>query len=231
MRLASGKRIGQSGPELFLAASFSFFIHIIVFVGAIFLYVQSAPKAIVPPFYKVTLVAPAPDMPQPTQQEPLPAPQPPPEPQIQKLKEKKPALKKGAMPELKRPKPEREYVAEDAPEKPAKPAKAPAEKQETVAIKPPSEMDQRFAWYTESVRRKIEDNWKHLPVPKDTKVRVIFKILRSGWLEEVKLEEESGIYDFNKAAIRAIRSSSPFPSLPEDFSKPYVIFSVDLMPE
>jgi len=46
---------------------------------------------------------------------------------------------------------------------------------------------------------------------------------------ESKLEESSGNFYFDQAAMRAILSSSPFPPLPDDFSQEFALFSVDLM--
>ena len=88
-----------------------------------------------------------------------------------------------------------------------------------------------FEWYSHNIRRKITGNWKHPIVPKGTKTKVVFTILRSGIAEQVKLEEASGIFAYDQASMRAIQMSSPFPPLPEAFFKSSVVFSVDLLPE
>lgn len=223
MKLPSGKRLGQSGHELTLAAFFSFFLHVIVVVAALLLSSVVTPKAVFPPVYQVKLVgqlqelAPTPALPR---QEAVP------ETAKPSPKPKKAAPKKSAMPELKKARPEPEYVAEDVAEPPR-----PAEKKETVAGRQPSDFD-KFAWYYENIKRRIRGNWKSpVGVPKDTKATVVFRVLRSGWVEDVKLEAASKIYHYDRDAIRVIRSSSPFPSLPEDFPKQSAVFSVDLMPE
>lgn len=229
MKLPSGKRLGQSAQELALAAFFMFFIHAAVIVVALFLVFTAIPKQIIPPVYQVKLVgrlqelAPAPA--------PAPAPALPPQETVpEKVKPlpklKKEAPKKSAMPEMKKARPEPEYVAEDAAEQPRL-----AEKKETVAGRQPSDFD-KFPWYYENIKRKIRENWKPpVGVPKDTKATVVFRVLRSGWMEGVNLEAASNIYHYDRDAIRAVRSSSPFPKFPDDFPKQSAVFSVDLMPE
>jgi TonB family protein len=61
------------------------------------------------------------------------------------------------------------------------------------------------------------------------KVKVLFRILRSGRVGDTKLEQSSGNFYFDQAAMRAILLSSPFPPLPEGFYKDDEVFSVDLM--
>ena len=245
MKLLTGKRIGQSGGELAAAVLFSFFIHIIAFVAVIFLVVQGAPRVLVPPSYRVKLV----DLPTdaanlpPTMSEPA---SPPATPAVQPqapLNMKAPAkaagkqatprpsaVSKNAMPELDTKKPATKAAEETTPAQP--PATA-GRKQESVTMQAPSEFSagSAFEWYSHNVRRKITGNWTHPIVPRGTKTKVVFTILRSGIAEHVKLEEASGIFAYDQASIRAIQMSSPFPPLPEDFFKPSVVFSVDLLPE
>ncbi len=251
MKLLSGKRIGQSGYELALAVFFSFFLHAAVVAAALLLYTVVTPKAYVPPFYEVKLVGlPAeiaplpqavqspPSMEAPTPEAPKTKAPAPPKPTVKKalLKAKKAshkavkaAAKKGTIPELNQ-KPKAAVEQE-------KPAEAPGEttpgaKSEGIALQT-TQQDFKFPWYLGLVREKIGQNWRPPPDAKDAKARVIFKINRSGWVGEVNLDEEHsvGTYGFKAAAIRAIRSSNPFPPLPEDFAKQSLEFSVDLMAE
>ena len=251
MKLFSGKRIGQSGGELAEAAVFSLILHAIFFAAAL-LYLQAIPKKYTPPFYEVKLVG------QPTESPeipiaPLVASQPAPPKQEVKTapkkaapKEKKAApktlkapAKKGAMPELARPlqKPVPAEPAESpqpstaARETPGGTA-GPAVKGESVAVTTPQQ-DFPFGWYLAVVREKIGQNWRPPPDAKDARARVTFSINRSGWVGDTNLDTEhsSGTFGFKQAAIRAIRSSNPFPPLPEEFSKQTLEFSVDLMTE
>jgi TonB family protein len=240
MKLLTGKRIGQSGGELAAAVLFSFFIHIIAFVAAIFLVFQGAPRVLVPPSYKVKLV----DLPTdaanlpPTMSEQAVQPAAPVvKPQAtQKMKapakaSARPArplpsaVSKNALPELDTKKPEAKAAEETAP---APPSVGAGKKQESVAVASTTS-EFRFPPYLLIVRDKVERNWSPPPGVKGARVKVMFKVLRTGRVGEAKLVESSGNFYFDQAAMRAILASSPFPPLPEGFFKEYETFSVDLM--
>ena len=101
-------------------------------------------------------------------------------------------------------------------------------KQESVAVASTTG-EFRFPPYLLIVRDKVERNWNPPPGAKGVKVKVAFRVLRSGRVGEAKLQESSGNFYFDQAAMRAILASSPFPPLPEGFFKEYETFSVDLM--
>jgi TonB family protein len=244
MKLLTGKRIGQSGGELTRAVLFSFISHVIFFSAVLFLVAQGPPRFVVPPSYRVKLVDLPPNaanLPPTMSEQAAQAPAPVVKPQAMPMAKapgkaaarpapsRPAAVRKDAMPELDTKRAKKEV--EEA--EPAQPSAATGKKQESVTIQTPSEFSTGsvFAWYAYNVSRKITGNWKHPIVPKGTKTKVVFTILRSGIVEYVKLEEPSGIFGYDQAAIRAIQVSSPFPALPEDFNKPSVVFSVDLLPE
>ncbi len=248
MKLFTGKRVGQSGRELTEAVFFSFFLHLLVLLAAVFLYLNVTPRTYVPPFYEVKLVG--------LLAEPSALPQTPsggaapalPKQEAKRAalkgkkaahKERKAPAKKGALPELAGRKqktiiPEETKPAETPQQSTSAPAgeAAPGGKGETVAVSTPQQ-DFKFGWYLAAVRDKIGQNWRPPPDAKDAKARVVFSINRSGWVGDVNLDAENslGTFGFKQAAIRAIRSSNPFPPLPEDFSKQSLLFSVDLMEE
>ena len=250
MKLSSGKRIGQSGGELTTAAVFSFFLHIIIF-AAVFFYLHATPKY-VPPIYQVKLVG-LPSEPAKFPQAPPEANQPAPPKQKAKAapKEKKAApkafkaeTKKSAMPELARL-PQKPALSKSArPEEPLQEQPAasaggtpagttvPGAKGESVGM-PTTQQDFKFGYYLALVRGQISQHWRPPPDAPDAKARVVFSVNRSGWVGDVNLDAEhsSGTFGFKQAAIRAIRSSNPFPPLPEEFSKQTLEFSVDLMVE
>ncbi len=244
MKLSSGTRIGQSGRELAAAVFFSFFLHVILLLIAVFLYVNIAARTYIPPFYEVKLVgqpmeptALAPTPPGVPQQ--TPPKQEPKRPAVKKASQKAPTAhaRKGAMPELEGQKSKPTAVEQE------KPAEAPRAQQpsagtptgiksDSVAVTT-SQQNFKDAWYLGLVRDKIGQNWRPPPDSKDAKARVIFSINRSGWVGEVNLDAEhsNGTFGFKAAAIRAIRASNPFPRLPDDFSRQTLEFSVDLMAE
>jgi outer membrane biosynthesis protein TonB len=234
MRLHSGKRIGQSRSDLTFALINSFLFHAFVLAAWVFLYIASGPKLHVPPFYQVKLVA------QPADLSPVPpneaAPAPPKEAQkptktkeLQKAKKTAPKTKTAALPDLapqkQKPTPEQDTPTETRDQRPATTG-AP------VAVTAPQQ-DFKFGWYLALVREKIGQNWRPPPDARDAKARVVFSVNRSGWVEDVRPDPaySTGTFGFQQAAIRAIRSSNPFPPLPEEFSKLSVEFSVDLMAE
>ncbi len=283
MMLSTGKRIGQSGQELLTASVFSFVLHACVVAAVALLYISSAPKAYLPPFYSVKLVglpaegpgsggapqaaapAPAAPAPPPVQHPAKPAPTPAPPPKRATSKQHRlPAVPpKSGMPELSKAtsKPEkrqpetpveqpREHAA-SAPVSVSKAGTAPGTgsaagtgsgtgtgtgtgvKGQGVAVAPTSQ-GFKDSWYLDLVRDKIAQNWRPSPDAPDARVRVIFRVNRSGWVDasatKVDEAESKCTYAFKLAGMRAIQTSNPFPPLPEDFSKQALEFSVDLTP-
>jgi len=248
MRLLSGERIGQSRPELAYTVLFSFFLHVIILSAAIFLHISVTPKRYVPPVYQVKLVGAPVDIPQvpsggPAGRTVPPVPKHEEKPAPKKItvpqKVAKAAPAKGAMPELNQPKqrPRKEEEAkpeEIVKEQPAGPIGGPSvsgggmASGVTVATAQP---DFKYQYYINTVREKIGQHWRPPPDVKDAKARVIFTVNRSGWVGEVNLDTKnsSGTFGFQQAAVRAIRSSNPFPPLPDEFAKQSLEFSVDLM--
>ena len=197
MKLLTGKRIGQSGGELAAAVLFSFFIHVILFTAAIFLVFQGASRVLVPPSYRVKLVDLPPEIANlpPTMSEqaappaaPVIKPQ---APQRTKAAAKvavKPAphrpsaVSKNALPELDAKKPETKAAEETAP---VQPPAAPGKKQESVAVASTTGEFQ-FPPYLLIVRDKVERNWNPPPGVKGARVKVVFKVLRTGRVGEIE---------------------------------------------
>jgi TonB family protein len=239
MKLLSGKRIGQSGGELSRAILFSSISHVIFFSLVLFLVAQGPPRFVVPPSYRVKLV----DLPRdaanlpPTMSEqaaqpPAPVVKTQAKPMVKALGKTVPkaaaprpsAVSKQAMPELDAKKIDKKAAEEPVAGRSAELPK----KQESVAVASTTSEFQ-FPPYLLIVRDKVERNWSPPPGVKGAKVNVTFRVLRSGRVGEAKLQESSGNFYFDQAAMRAILASSPFPPLPEGFFKEYETFSVDLM--
>jgi len=245
MRLLSGKRIGQSRPELAYAILFSFFLHVIILFTALFLRISASPMKYVPPVYQVKLVGQPEDIPQAPSGGPAggassPVPkQPAPKKSAIPQRVAKAAPTKNALPELTQPKqrPRKEEEVkpqETVKEQPAVQAGGPAVPgggTTTGVAVATAQPDFKFQYYINTVREKIGQHWSPPPDVKDAKARVTFTVNRSGWVGEVKLDDEhsSGTFGFRQAAVRAIRSSNPFPPLPDEFAKQSLEFSVDLM--
>ena len=241
MRLLTGKRVGQSGGELSAAILFSSILHVIFVFAALLLAFQGPLRKVAPPSYRVKLVDLPPDIANlpPTMAEPAgqpvppaPAPKPQPAPKAKAPVKAAPraaaprasAVSKEAMPELDAKKASKKAAEEPAEARSAETSK----KQESVAVASTTS-EFKFPPYLAIVRDKVERNWIPPPGVKGAKVKVTFRVLRSGRVGESKLLESSGNFYFDQAAMRAILASSPFPPLPEGFFKEYETFSVDLM--
>ena len=241
MKLLTGKRVGQSGGELSAAILFSAIFHVVFFSVVLLLAVQGPLRKVAPPSYRVKLVDLPPDIANlpPTMAEPAgqpapaaPAPQPQQAPKAKAPVKAAPrapaprpsAVSKDAIPEL-----DAKKVDKKAAEEPAEArAGETAKKQESVAVASTTS-EFKFPPYLAIVRDKVERNWNPPPGAKGAKVKVTFRVLRSGRVGEAKLQDSSGNFYFDQAAMRAILASSPFPPLPEGFFKEFETFSVDLM--
>jgi len=241
MKLLTGKRVGQSGGELSAAILFSAIFHVVFFSVVLLLAVQGPLRKVAPPSYRVKLVDRPPDIANlpPTMAEPAgqpapaaPAPQPQQAPKAKAPVKAAPrapaprpsAVSKDAIPEL-----DAKKVDKKAAEEPAEArAGETAKKQESVAVASTTS-EFKFPPYLAIVRDKVERNWNPPPGAKGAKVKVTFRVLRSGRVGEAKLQDSSGNFYFDQAAMRAILASSPFPPLPEGFFKEFETFSVDLM--
>jgi len=164
------------------------------------------------------------------------------------------ALNKGVMPELapqkkktvkneeaktasEQVKPATAQQAKPAPKEPtsapnvspAAPAASDAKTAGVGPVSPASGNSKQLASYSQIIHDNIERNWVYPPGVKGLKVKVKFRVLRSGRVfGDVNIEEPSGNAYFDIAAKRAILSSSPFPPMPEEFYKQYEEFSVHL---
>jgi TonB family protein len=250
MRLIRWKRIGQSEQELVAAILFSFVIHGL-FIAAVLLFsLAASPKVSVPISYQVMLVsAPTEVEPALPQEAPLLSPKPAEVPAQKKTSPKAPAAAapraklptaaKSSMPDLgaskaaqkkieQQPEATTEKEKPAAPSVPASPVGA-ASKKEAVAVSAGQQNQlPGLSGYLPLVREKIARNWNPPPGVREARSKVIFRILRSGRVGDVKLQESSGNFYFDQAANRSIFSSSPFPQLPEEYPREYLEISVDL---
>jgi len=80
--------------------------------------------------------------------------------------------------------------------------------------------DFHFTYYVERMLALIESRWYKPVVPAETRVRVGFVILNDGRVEDIRLEESSGMPSFDRAALRAIYAANPLPPLPPAYGKP-----------
>ncbi len=144
-----------------------------------------------------------------------------------KVKKAKPKAKKKTSPKGKKIVPKKKE-----PEKPKKViAPEKVETRKEAAPKKPDKPSQKAVvaagmpfphlWYLKLVERRVDENWATHGIDLrgmrgDPVVR--FTITRDGSLSSVLMEKSSGSPDLDDSAVQAVRESSPFPPLPDDFS-------------
>ena len=81
-----------------------------------------------------------------------------------------------------------------------------------------------FSYYLAAIERKVSQNWFSSSSGKGEGFScvVYFRMNRNGSVSDVRIEESSGNTYFDRSALRAIRSSDPFPPLPRAFTDPWL---------
>lgn len=78
-----------------------------------------------------------------------------------------------------------------------------------------------FAWYLQTIQRKITQNWMPpAQTPEGQHAVAVFEIGRNGQVLRWSIETRSGDVLYDQAALRAIAASTPFPELPAEFKEP-----------
>lgn len=75
-----------------------------------------------------------------------------------------------------------------------------------------------FSYYLDQMLGKIERSWVR-PPGEDLEALVSYRVLRTGEIVEVEVEQSSGSRSFDLSAIRALRNASPLPRLPAAFQE------------
>ncbi len=85
-----------------------------------------------------------------------------------------------------------------------------------------------FPWYVDIVKTKIELAWRkpflQETTPEGYSTVLYFVILRNGQVQQVKIEEPSGISSLDRSCESAILGASPFPPLPNQWTEPNLAF-------
>lgn len=79
-----------------------------------------------------------------------------------------------------------------------------------------------YTLYIQSMHRRIGTNWFRPQVASGTLAVIYFRILRDGTIGEVKVETSSGNGTFDRAALSAVRSSTPLNPLPFAYDGNYL---------
>jgi TonB family protein len=91
----------------------------------------------------------------------------------------------------------------------------------------------RYAWYVESVRRAISQNWIQSTIDpsvraaRRAKTTLTFRIYRNGSIGNIRLDTSSGNRSMDDSCTRALLNIDKFPALPVDYSGSYVDVTFD----
>ena len=139
------------------------------------------------------------------------------------VKEPTPVEKPKKKPEKPKPaSPPRPAAGPPGPPQPDAPGGGPTGN-ESASITALEAGDSELAWYRDSVTGALYGHWvKPIleGVGEPYEVSVTFDILRDGSLQNLRIEQPSGIPSFDRSALRAVADASPFPPLPRAWSKP-----------
>ena len=88
-----------------------------------------------------------------------------------------------------------------------------------------------FSYYLSLIRFRIQDRWRppYQTTGESNKLVTVvgFRILRNGGVSEVDMENSSGRFLFDQAAIRAIRTLGQLPPLPAEFTGEYLTVHIE----
>lgn len=79
-----------------------------------------------------------------------------------------------------------------------------------------------YSLYIDGMQRRIGTNWFRPRVTAGTTAVVYFRILRNGAITDARIETPSGNGTFDRAALSAVRGSSPLTPLPFAYSGTYL---------
>jgi TonB family protein len=113
------------------------------------------------------------------------------------------------------------------------PAKPKEEISHPVAEAPEQPFLQSFLRYQDTIKQKIQEERDYpraaLRMGRQGIVRISFKVLPSGRVEDLKLIQSSNIQELDREALDAVRRASPFSSFPDDFKEVEVEIEVDIV--
>lgn len=81
-----------------------------------------------------------------------------------------------------------------------------------------------YMGYVNILRNKVAQNWNPAPYSSSSpkKVLVYFRILKDGRVDNLTIKESASVSFIDRAAIRAIMNSAPFPPLPSGYTDAYL---------
>ncbi len=145
-----------------------------------------------------------------------------------------------AMPQLQEPPPDEPVPEVDVETIPPPPDEKKKIKPKKKQAKPKPKVQQatatvrsdelfEFPWYLRLMTDKISRNWRNPSRGEEESLlcTIYFRTLRDGTVTGLRLEKSSGISVFDRAALRAVMSSSPLPQLPPDYAESHLTVHLD----
>lgn len=88
-----------------------------------------------------------------------------------------------------------------------------------------------YAWYLSIVQGKVSSNWRQpssrLITQDQLSTRISFRIRRDGSAELVTVRRSSNLPNVDQSAVKAVRDSTPFPPLPDDYMEDHLDVTID----
>lgn len=201
-----------------LSLLISILIHVLLFAAVVTIF-HIVPEMKLPPeIYNVKILQPVLRAPEPEPEVAETKPPPPePEPEPEPKPKEKPEKKKPPKPEPKEPEP---APPEEAPLETSVDEKEPGDGTAMTVDAPRFP----FSYYLSAIERRISQNWftGTSAGASGLSCVVYFRLDRAGSIAGLRLETPSGNSYFDGSAMRAVRSSAPFPPLPKAFSEPWL---------
>jgi len=88
-----------------------------------------------------------------------------------------------------------------------------------------------YAWYLSIIQGKVSSHWRQpssrLITQDQLSTQVSFRIRRDGSAELVTVRRSSGLPNVDQSAVKAVRDSTPFPPLPDDYMEDHLDVTID----
>lgn len=81
------------------------------------------------------------------------------------------------------------------------------------------DQDFEYAYYVQQMLARISEHWQRVPVRGEAVVVIRFTIFKDGRIEDVSVEQSSGLAMLDRAAQRAVMLADPLPMLPSSYPR------------
>jgi len=87
-----------------------------------------------------------------------------------------------------------------------------------------------YTWYLQTLHSRISSNWFTSRIQTGLSgeyfTTISFRIYKDGHISEPEILESSNVRSLDLSAIRAVRSSAPFPPLPAEYKEEYLLIRI-----